>query len=52
MLQEPSAKGPFKIEWFKAVVDLNCNGTFEMLSKTAWEMAKNEPNEEGERVSS
>ena len=42
-------KGPFKIEWFKAVVDLNCNGTFEMLSKTAWEIAKNEPNEKGEK---
>lgn len=41
--------GPFNMEWFKMVVDLNCNATFEMLSNTAWEMAKNEPDAKGER---
>jgi len=41
--------GPFDMKWFKFVVDLNCNATFEMLSTVAWEMAKNEPNDKGER---
>lgn len=41
--------GPYNIEWFKAVIDINLIGVFDMLSKTAWEIAKNEPDAEGEK---
>jgi 3-hydroxyacyl-CoA dehydrogenase/3-hydroxy-2-methylbutyryl-CoA dehydrogenase len=40
---------PYKIEWFKQVVDINLIAVFDVLSKTAWEMAKNQPNEKGEK---
>lgn len=40
--------GPYNIEWFKMVIDINLIGAFSMLSNAAWEMVKNEP-EDGER---
>jgi len=42
-------KGPYDIEAFKKVVNINLIATFEMLSKTAWEIAKNEPDANGEK---
>lgn len=41
--------GPWKIEWFKMVLDVNLTGVFDMLSNAAWEMLKNAPDEGGER---
>lgn len=40
--------GPYNVEWFRMVVEINLIGAFNMLSHAAWEMAKNEP-ENGER---
>ncbi|MGE5417693.1 MAG: SDR family NAD(P)-dependent oxidoreductase [Acidobacteriota bacterium] len=40
--------GPWNIDWFKMVVDVNLTGAFDMLSNAAWIMSKNEP-ENGER---
>jgi len=40
---------PFDMNLFKSVVDVNCNAVFEVLSKAAWEMKNNEPNDQGER---
>jgi NAD(P)-dependent dehydrogenase (short-subunit alcohol dehydrogenase family) len=40
--------GPFDLKWFKAIVDININGSFNMLSNAAVVMAKNEP-VDGER---
>ncbi|MGE5397358.1 MAG: SDR family NAD(P)-dependent oxidoreductase [Chitinophagales bacterium] len=35
--------GPWNLDWFKMVVDINLTGCFNMLSNAAWEMSKNEP---------
>lgn len=40
--------GPWNIEWFKMVVDINLTGAFNMLSNAAYAMDKNEP-EDGEK---
>ncbi|HOB12293.1 MAG TPA: 3-hydroxyacyl-CoA dehydrogenase [Syntrophomonadaceae bacterium] len=40
--------GPWNIEWFKMVVDINLVGAFNMLSNAAYQMDKNEP-EDGEK---
>lgn len=40
--------GPWNIEWFKMVIDINLVGAFDMLSNAAWAMDKNEP-ENGEK---
>ncbi|MGE5405252.1 MAG: SDR family NAD(P)-dependent oxidoreductase [Candidatus Saccharibacteria bacterium] len=40
--------GPWNIDWFKMVIDVNLTGAFDMLSNAAWVMSKNEP-ENGER---
>jgi len=40
--------GPFNIDWFKMVIDINLNGAFNMLAHAAWEMKKNEA-EDGEK---
>lgn len=40
--------GPYNIDWFKMVIDINLIGAFNMLAHAAWEMRKNEP-EDGER---
>lgn len=44
-----SKKGPYNMDNFKKVVNLNLIAAFDMLSKSAWEMAKNTPNEDGEK---
>lgn len=41
--------GPANMDWFKQCVNINLFGTFDMTRLAAWEMAKNEPNESGER---
>lgn len=35
--------GPWNIEWFRMVMDVNLIGAFDMLSNAAWAMDKNEP---------
>jgi len=40
--------GPWNLEWFKMVVDINLVGAFNMLSQAAYQMDKNEP-EDGEK---
>lgn len=35
--------GPWNLDWFKMVIDINLIGAFNMLSNAAWYMAKNEP---------
>ncbi|HZJ85271.1 MAG TPA: SDR family NAD(P)-dependent oxidoreductase [Syntrophomonadaceae bacterium] len=40
--------GPWNIEWFKMVMDVNLIGAFDMLSNAAWAMDKNEA-EDGEK---
>ncbi|HNX29600.1 MAG TPA: SDR family NAD(P)-dependent oxidoreductase [Syntrophomonadaceae bacterium] len=40
--------GPWNIEWFKMVMDVNLIGNFNMLSNAAFAMDKNEP-EDGEK---
>ena len=40
--------GPWNIEWFKMVMDVNLIGAFNMLSNAAFAMDKNEP-EDGEK---
>lgn len=42
-------KGPYNMDNFKKVVNLNLIAAFDILSKSAWEMAKNTPNEDGEK---
>ncbi len=42
-------EGPYSLEDFRAVIDLNLIGTFNTNRLTAWHMSKNEPNEDGER---
>ncbi|HZK43183.1 MAG TPA: SDR family NAD(P)-dependent oxidoreductase [Syntrophomonadaceae bacterium] len=38
-------KGPWNIDWFKMVMDVNLIGAFDMLSNAAFAMDKNEPTE-------
>lgn len=40
--------GPYNIDSFRRVIEINLIGAFNMLSNAAWEMAKNEP-ENGEK---
>tara|TARA_B100001939_G_scaffold218964_1_gene188460 strand:+ start:238 stop:1005 length:768 start_codon:yes stop_codon:yes gene_type:complete len=40
--------GPHPLDYFKTVVDINLNGTFNVLRLAAVAMADNEPNEDGE----
>ena len=40
--------GPYDIESFRKVIEINLIGAFNVLSQAAWEMAKNQP-ENGER---
>lgn len=40
--------GPFNMEWFTNMININLNGAFDMLSNAAFEMDKNEP-EDGEK---
>jgi NAD(P)-dependent dehydrogenase (short-subunit alcohol dehydrogenase family) len=42
-------EGPLALEAFNKVIQINLVGTFNMLRLAAAEMAKNTPNEEGER---
>jgi NAD(P)-dependent dehydrogenase (short-subunit alcohol dehydrogenase family) len=43
-------KGPIPMEDFRKVIDINLNGTFNILRLAAFEMAKNKPlNDDGER---
>lgn len=42
-------KGPYNMDNFKRVVNLNLIAAFDILSKCAWEMDKNTPNEDGEK---
>lgn len=44
-----SKKGPFPMELFRQVININLVGTFSVLSKAAEKMALNEPDENGER---
>ncbi|CAO5177535.1 Uncharacterized oxidoreductase MT1177 [Frankia sp. AiPs1] len=44
-----SKNGPYPIEEFQKIVDLNLIGTFNVARLAAWHMSKNEPNGEGER---
>jgi NAD(P)-dependent dehydrogenase (short-subunit alcohol dehydrogenase family) len=41
--------GPYSLDDFRAVLDLNVVGTFNVNRLAAWHMNKNEPNEDGER---
>jgi NAD(P)-dependent dehydrogenase (short-subunit alcohol dehydrogenase family) len=42
-------EGPLSLDAFKRVVDLNLIATFNLNRLQAWEMNKNEPNDDGER---
>lgn len=44
-----SKSGPHNIDLFKKVIDINLIGTFDMIRLAAEKMAKNDPNEWGER---
>lgn len=39
--------GPWNIDWFKMVININLVGAFDMLSNAAWEMKKNDGDEKG-----
>ena len=41
--------GPFPLDLFRAVVDVNLTGTFNVIRLAATKMAQNEPDENGER---
>jgi len=41
--------GPYSLDDFRAVIDLNVIGTFNVNRLAAWHMSKNEPNEDDER---
>ncbi len=41
--------GPWNIDWFKMVMDVNLIGAFDMLSNAAYAMDKNDPGDEGEK---
>lgn len=42
-------KGPANLEKFAQTISINLIGSFDMIRLSAWEMAKNEANESGER---
>ena len=42
-------EGPHDLALFKKVIDINLTGTFNVFRLAAEQMAKNEPNEDGER---
>jgi NAD(P)-dependent dehydrogenase (short-subunit alcohol dehydrogenase family) len=42
-------EGPMDLGFFKKVVDINLNGTMNVIRLTAAEMVKNQPNDDGER---
>ncbi len=42
-------EGPFSLDDFRSVIDLNLIGTFNTNRLCAWHMSKNEPNEDEER---
>ncbi|MCU0324261.1 MAG: 3-hydroxyacyl-CoA dehydrogenase [Spirosomaceae bacterium] len=42
-------EGPHSLSHFQKIINVNLVGSFNMIRLAAWEMAKNEPNEEGER---
>jgi NAD(P)-dependent dehydrogenase (short-subunit alcohol dehydrogenase family) len=42
-------EGPMPLAEFRALIELNLVGTFNLNRLQAWHMSKNEPNEEGER---
>lgn len=42
-------EGPHSLDLFKKVVDVNLSGTFNVIRLAAAQMAKNEPNADGER---
>ena len=42
-------EGPLDLKRFTRVIDINLNGTFNAIRLAAEQMAKNEPNQEGER---
>jgi len=44
-----SKQGPMPLEMFTKVIEINLIGTFNVIRLAAAEMAKNQPNEEGER---
>ncbi|MDG1089077.1 MAG: SDR family oxidoreductase, partial [Acidimicrobiales bacterium] len=44
-----SKTGPYPLEDFQAVVDLNLIATFNVNRLSAWHMSKNDPNEDEER---
>ena len=41
--------GPFPLDLFRAVVDVNLTGTFNVIRLAATKIARNEPDENGER---
>ena len=42
-------EGPHSLDLFKKVIDVNLSGTFNVIRLAATQMAKNEPNADGER---
>jgi len=42
-------EGPISLDFFKKVIDINLVGSFNVLSKAAWEMNKNEAGENEDR---
>jgi NAD(P)-dependent dehydrogenase (short-subunit alcohol dehydrogenase family) len=44
-----SREGPLPLADFRALIELNLIGTFNLNRLQAWHMSKNEPNEDGER---
>ncbi len=44
-----SKTGPFPLDDFRWVIDLNLNATFNLSRLSAWHMSKNEANDDGER---
>ena len=42
-------EGPYSLDDFRAVIDLNLIATFNTTRLCAWHMSNNEPNDEGER---
>ncbi|WP_045878645.1 SDR family oxidoreductase [Pseudofrankia sp. DC12] len=44
-----SKEGPLPLKEFQKVIDLNLTGTFNVARLAAWQMSKQQPNEDGER---
>jgi NAD(P)-dependent dehydrogenase (short-subunit alcohol dehydrogenase family) len=42
-------EGPHPLELFRKVIDINLVATFNLVRLQAWQMSKNEPNQDGER---